>query len=176
MLGSDSLRGETWCLFLDSPVCYLIRLSKSDHQSVWSMKLIPWNYCSLIQCHPMDNEAGMSIRKVMTSISEYLKSWNHILISVTVQIWNPNIFPLLYGNPNTKSKKEEPEAWKYVNFYISTQGSTMGQNGRTCTAYYARKWNGAEDSFRLLMAAPSSKLQVFFYAELFRMDMNQIFI
>ena len=31
----------------------LTRLSKSEHQSVWFMKLIPWNNCSLIKCLPV---------------------------------------------------------------------------------------------------------------------------
>ena len=43
----------------------LIRLSKSDHQSVWFMKQIPWNNCSLIKCLPMDIVAGMRVRKVI---------------------------------------------------------------------------------------------------------------
>ena len=47
----------------------LIRLSKSDHQSVWFMKLIPWNNCSLIKCLPMAIVAGMRVSNVIWKVS-----------------------------------------------------------------------------------------------------------
>ena len=48
-----------------APWMPLIHLSKSDHQSVWFMKLIPWNNCSLIKCLPMYIVAGMRVSNVM---------------------------------------------------------------------------------------------------------------
>ena len=50
----------------------LIRFSKSDHQSVWSMKQIPWNNCSLIKCLPMDIVAGMRVRKLWSVLDRSL--------------------------------------------------------------------------------------------------------
>ena len=65
----------------------LIRFSKSDHQSVWFMKQIPWNNCSLIKCLPMDIVAGMRVSKVM--IYAWQKSgafWTFFLLYLTLDI------------------------------------------------------------------------------------------
>ena len=50
----------------------LICLSKSDHQRVWFMKLIPWFSCSLIKCLPMDIVAGMRVRKLWSVLDRSL--------------------------------------------------------------------------------------------------------
>ena len=73
----------------------LIRLSKSDHQSVWFMKLIPWNNCSLIKCLPMDIVAGMRVSNVMIyALQKSRAFWTFSLCCWTLKIFALDLLSL----------------------------------------------------------------------------------